>query len=214
MKCSRCGTEDLEKFYKNDNAVNQQLCKSCRKNYNKERRQWLKQKAIDYKGGKCSECGYSKCRGALSFHHSQDNKEHEISSLTNNSKSWEDIVKELDKCELLCLNCHAEIHSNDIDEFQYEHGASSVRGSILKIERTCDYCGESFNRYGGGEKRNELVKYCSKECSYLASRKVDRPNKDELTELKTNNSWEAIGRLYSVSGNAVRKWAKQYGLIE
>lgn len=30
--------------------------------------------AIDYKGGKCSVCGYNKCRAALEFHHTNPNE--------------------------------------------------------------------------------------------------------------------------------------------
>lgn len=72
--------------------------------------QWRKNKklkAIEYKGGKCEICGYNKCNAALDFHHLDRNtKEFEIG---NNTYSWERNVKELDKCILVCANCHREI---------------------------------------------------------------------------------------------------------
>lgn len=67
-----------------------------------------KQKAIEYKGGKCVVCGYSKCHRALGFHHlNSSDKRFNISSST---RSFASIKKELDKCILVCANCHAEIH--------------------------------------------------------------------------------------------------------
>lgn len=71
----------------------------------------LKRKAIEYKGGECSFCGYDKSQTALCFHH-PDPKEKDF-SLGNNglTRKWDDIKPELDKCILLCLNCHAEVHA-------------------------------------------------------------------------------------------------------
>jgi len=45
-------------------------------------------------------------------------------------------------------------------------------------------------------------------------RKVEWPSKNELSSLLKNNSWVSIGRMYKVSDNAVRKWAKHYNLME
>ena len=73
-----------------------------------DNRKKLKIKAVEYKGGCCVFCNYSKCYTALSFHHiDADLKDFQISG-TN--RSWENIKKELDKCILVCNNCHAEIH--------------------------------------------------------------------------------------------------------
>jgi hypothetical protein len=48
----------------------------------------------------------------------------------------------------------------------------------------------------------------------LLSRKVvNRPSKEELQEMLSLMSWCAIGRKYKVSDNAVRKWARAYGLL-
>ena len=69
----------------------------------------LKVKAIQYKGGKCHSCGYSKCVRALTFHHLNPNeKDFGISS--GDCRSWSKVKDELDKCVLLCANCHAEEH--------------------------------------------------------------------------------------------------------
>lgn len=57
-------------------------------------------------------------------------------------------------------------------------------------------------------------KYCSAGCSWLGSRKVDRPTREALCQDIDNMSWRAIGRKYGVSDNAVRKWAKLYSIIQ
>ncbi len=68
----------------------------------------MKDKAIEYKGGKCEKCSYSSCKGAMDFHHPDPNgKDFAIS---NGSYGWEKIRREIDKCILLCCRCHREIH--------------------------------------------------------------------------------------------------------
>lgn len=65
-------------------------------------------KAVEYKGGKCIKCGYNKCIGALQFHH-RDKKTKKFQIGGCDITDWEVIKKELDKCDLLCANCHHEI---------------------------------------------------------------------------------------------------------
>ena len=75
-----------------------------------DRRRKLKEMAIDYGGGKCQVCGYDKCKRALSFHH-KDYKQKDFGlSARGLTRAWEKIQKELDKCVLVCANCHMEIH--------------------------------------------------------------------------------------------------------
>ncbi|MBP7057990.1 hypothetical protein KBB06_01465 [Candidatus Gracilibacteria bacterium] len=75
-----------------------------------KRRKNIRQQAISYKGGKCHLCGYNRCIEALEFHHFDTNKEFGISQ-KGYTRSWETVKKELDKCILLCANCHREVES-------------------------------------------------------------------------------------------------------
>lgn len=64
-------------------------------------------------GGKCKNCGYCKCDRALSFHHR--NREDKLFGLSLNnlwSKRRDLIDTESEKCDLLCLNCHAELEDS------------------------------------------------------------------------------------------------------
>jgi DNA-binding CsgD family transcriptional regulator len=75
----------------------------------KTHRQKIKEKAIKYKGEKCEKCGYNKCIRALEFHHLDPNKK-DFTIGNYKILSWDKIKIELDKCILICSNCHREIH--------------------------------------------------------------------------------------------------------
>lgn len=76
------------------------------------RRRKLREMAVEYGGGKCKICGYKKCNRALSFHHLDPAKKDFGLSADGFTRSWEKIKPELDKCILVCANCHMEIHEN------------------------------------------------------------------------------------------------------
>lgn len=75
-------------------------------------RKRTKEKLIEYKGGKCEKCGYNKCSDALEFHHNNPNEKDFGISTRGDIKSFEALKKEVDKCTLLCSNCHRELHFN------------------------------------------------------------------------------------------------------
>ena len=77
----------------------------------KKRRKKLKEKSVEYLGGMCCKCGYNKCFEALEFHHKDPTQKDFGISYKGHTKSWNNIKKELDKCILVCANCHREIHS-------------------------------------------------------------------------------------------------------
>ena len=82
---------------------------------NSWRRQWCareNQKAVDYKGGKCECCGYSGCLAALDFHHKDPTKKNGYGTGALKSHwSFERNKEEIDKCILVCVRCHREIHA-------------------------------------------------------------------------------------------------------
>ncbi len=76
-----------------------------------KRRHKLREMAREYKGGKCMLCGYKRCPGALEFHHKDPKKKEFAISVRGLTRSWEKIQKELEKCVLICANCHREVHA-------------------------------------------------------------------------------------------------------
>ncbi|MFA5270914.1 MAG: hypothetical protein WC412_01065 [Candidatus Omnitrophota bacterium] len=75
-----------------------------------KRRKKVKAMAVEYKGGKCEKCGYSRCIDALEFHHCNSNEKDFSISKKGYTRSWQKVKEEIDKCMLVCANCHREIH--------------------------------------------------------------------------------------------------------
>jgi hypothetical protein len=116
--CPKCNQEKhFTKFYNKPNKCGKlhSYCKACNHANVLVRQRAFKQKCIDYKGGKCESCGYNSCAGALEFHHKDPTqKDFHISSvrLTSWKKNEQTITKELNKCTMVCANCHREIHES------------------------------------------------------------------------------------------------------
>lgn len=116
-KCPKCSeTKLVEEFYtKRNESGHSTYCKLCANEQTTIRHKNFKKLAVLYKGGKCEICGYNKYFGALDFHHI-DPKEKKFSLGRFKSGGLnENIKKELNKCILVCSNCHREIHGGIID---------------------------------------------------------------------------------------------------
>jgi hypothetical protein len=90
-----------KKYYQNH--------KECYKKYNKNKYIKLREIMQELKFNGCAICGYNKCNGALEFHHV--NPEDKKFWITERNLCFKDskILIELNKCILLCCNCHREI---------------------------------------------------------------------------------------------------------
>lgn len=75
-----------------------------------KRRKEVRLKAIKHLGGKCTKCGYCKYIEVLEFHHRNPIQKEFNISFKGHSRSWERVKKEIEKCDLLCANCHRESH--------------------------------------------------------------------------------------------------------
>lgn len=79
------------------------------------RRRKTKKMAVEYKGGKCLVCRYNTCVSAMTFHHIDPSLKEFGISHRGLARAWEKVKVELDKCVLLCSNCHAEVHEGLVD---------------------------------------------------------------------------------------------------
>jgi hypothetical protein len=82
-------------------------CGSC---VSIERRRKMKSELLKLKGNCCERCGYNRCTAALQFHH-KDPATKRFTVGGNHNRSWEANRAEAEKCDLLCANCHAEVHA-------------------------------------------------------------------------------------------------------
>lgn len=112
------------------------------KNYIRKIDKYAKKiKAIRELGGKCKICDetdYYK----LAFHHIDGNKEKSISKLIDR-EGWTQIKKEIKKCELLCHNCHHELHNEEQNNNTITKNNKKLYLEFKNINR-CEKCG--YNR--------------------------------------------------------------------
>jgi predicted HNH restriction endonuclease len=117
----------------------------------KKREQNKKKKAVDYLGSKCNKCGLeTNCLRVYDFHHiNPTEKDSGIARLLQ-GHSWDTIRKELDKCDLMCHNCHRIIHhylneENYVDnkraERVRERSRAFKQGLIIRFGGKCNLCG-------------------------------------------------------------------------
>lgn len=76
----------------------------------------IKQRLVDYKGGKCQICGYNRCINALEFHHV--NPEEKDFTISGGTKSFDTLKPEIDKCIIICANCHRDLHFRESEEYK------------------------------------------------------------------------------------------------
>ena len=115
--CTTCNEEKLisEFYIQKDRKNGASKCKKCHNEYCIKR--WIsrKIKAIEYMGSICVDCSTKypdKPYVIFDFHHLQPNsKDFDWNELR--LRTWHDITAELDKCVLLCSNCHRIRHHNE-----------------------------------------------------------------------------------------------------
>lgn len=173
---------------------------------------------------KCEKCGCTHWEGkqlALQLHHingdDTDNRLENLQILCPNCHSQTDnycgrnavrnttvkryyckaCYKEIEKTPSgLCDECYNKLVENKLDL------SNAPKGIRVRSYSTCADCGKRMDSHSTR---------CD-ECSNKLKRKVERPSKEELSQLITESNFTAIGRTYGVSDNAVRKWCKYYDL--
>ena len=116
-KCNTCGeVKPLSEFSTQKQCKDGHTsdCKDCRATRQQQIRRTSKVRAIEYKGGKCENCGGVFHYAAFDFHHVNP-EEKEINPSAMRHWSWDRQKAELDKCVLLCANCHRIEHYGDND---------------------------------------------------------------------------------------------------
>ena len=89
--------------------------------------------SLKYLGGECKKCGLKVSLNnicSFDFHHVDPNdKTFQISS-NYDRKSWKTLSKELDKCILLCKNCHSEYHFSLIKDENFLNDIFNYNGEL------------------------------------------------------------------------------------
>ena len=183
--CPHCKeTKPLTDFYNRRGVEGGSVyCKICTIVQTKARQQALKKKAVEYKGGKCQSCGYDRCLAALEFHH-LDPAEKEFTLAHQKSSSFAEIKDELDKCVLLCANCHREAHNGVEVVWENNNSGAFIDNNV------------SLDSY-------QKVKPATKG-SY--------PSDEELAKLVWEYPRSHLAKVYNVSDVALGKYLKRRGI--
>lgn len=111
-KCNRNLSED--QFYSRPDRPSKThpMCKECFNTYCIERWKNRKLFAIEFLGNICKDCGKSFHPNVFEFHHRDPNMK-EMSWHKMRLVSQSKLIEELEKCDLLCANCHRMRHVNN-----------------------------------------------------------------------------------------------------
>ena len=114
-KCQYCGKEF--QYYRYSSAI-RKACYECLPDEKlhdaSHLRRLIKNKAVLLKGGKCQCCNQQYPNSVYDFHHlNPDEKDFNLGNKASTIK-WDIVEKEIEKCILVCANCHRMIHSGDI----------------------------------------------------------------------------------------------------
>lgn len=167
----------------------------------------LKRRAVEYKGGCCQVCGYSKFLGALEFHHTDPAQKDW--TVAKNHRAWESLKPELDKCTLLCSNCHKEEHGRLVSEHharleQTVRSVIPIQHTNPKVPHTCKTCRKTFLA-----RPNTGQIFCSRKCRET----LVWPSPAELVELVHTMTISQIAAKLGCHSKTVRDRLHKVGII-
>ena len=118
--CKKCGKRmAIKKFSKRyDKSATQgevtQECRKCRAASISKRKSFLREAIRQYKASKgCKMCVYNDPRALVLHHRDPREKSLEVSNLISRGYSEKRIFKEVEKCDVLCQNCHSILHHEE-----------------------------------------------------------------------------------------------------
>ena len=177
-------------------------------NSDRLKKRLIKEELMEYK---CNECDIKKWNGKyIALHLEHKNGIHNDNRLEN--------------LELLCPNCHSQtktyagrnvdkerIIKFDINVILNSNIDFSKEGWVKEVSKLTGLTPKYIRKF----LKKESPKFYKEKCSeYKQLRKVkNRPSKEELEKMLKETNYSAVGRVYGVSDNAVRKWAKAYNIL-
>lgn len=215
--------------FKQANERSKCYCRLCASENVSKRRRELKQKMVNLKGGKCQRCGYDKCLQSLEFHHiDPTQKDLQISSY--GILEFSKLQRELDKCILVCSNCHREIHK-EIEaakqemlnqeyaknvQLAIENGQQTVRRSstkiILDLQVVKELIASGLNQSAISHRLNCSVSTLKRFISErgINMRTSKRPSKEEYDEYMKTHSAKQFMIDFRISMETYLKWKRKY----
>ena len=187
--CKECNSiKPIDQFYFRHSGLPLSICKKCHHEESKQQTKSYKEQAVAYKGGSCELCNYSKCLDAMDFHH-KDPTQKDF-TFSRRFPCFKTAKPELDKCMLLCANCHREEHQRmaDIDFKNSDHGQLDPLGHRCRrcnLHKTinsfpidkgipkpwCKSCTRLYGRQGRAKIKQEIISYKGGVCEICSYNK-------------------------------------------
>jgi transposase len=208
--CVKCNRIKSKNEYYNSGSRSRGYCKKCLCEYHQNRLRKIKIKMILYKGGGCERCNLElkdSHYSVFDFHHlDPSTKDPNFSGIK--SQKWEKIKNEIDKCKLLCSNCHRITHAEMSLDFEIDDvlikmnnkSGKSLWSEVNKKDNTICNCGNLIN-----SKSNSC-----RNCYKKSLRRQERPILEILLKDVEELGYTSTGKKYGVSDNSIRKWIKNY----
>jgi len=109
-QCTKCKIWHSFKNYCALPGRYQSYCNTCQASYKSKAKPQIKSQYVTYKGGVCERCKQTYPDICYDFHH-RDPSQKEFTISSHRACVFTDTVrKELDKCMMVCSNCHRLIH--------------------------------------------------------------------------------------------------------
>ncbi len=168
----------------------------------KKWRRRTKVRVIESMGGKCVCCGYKKCADAMHLHHlNPEEKETGVSYWYRNPHSWHKIVAELQKCILVCSNCHSEIHAG-VTKVPEKPTRFNEEYNEYRVEsKECERCGTDIP----GSYSSNMCRNCSSKESLGGHAYKVEWDKINLENMLEKKSYAEIAKELDVSRSAIEK---------
>lgn len=205
--CGKCGTEKNVNDFYHYSGRSRCWCKECDKKNTIIRQTIFKALCVEYKGGKCEKCGYDEYIGALEFHHKDPSQKKFGISRAKLRKFDQKIIEELDKCDMLCANCHRVAHNlHDIEsleeiwkKYKEIQEQNKKNSQVISEQRAVCNCGNPKSKQ-------------AKQCSNCRNKKALKRNIDEVIAKVKETNWTQAAKHFDISDNALRKFVRKNGI--
>ena len=170
-----------------------------------------KYSAILEKGGKCQICGYNKNISALEFHHRNPKEKYFTLDIRAFANKRLNLIKvELEKCDLLCSNCHKELHHPQLNISNLENQLKEIEQHRVIFEHNinvykyiCPTCNKEFIG-----RKNQI--YCSNECKYKTK---DYPSIEKINkQYDILKSWQKVADFFGLTRKIIQGIRKRNNL--